>query len=79
MNFKILDRKKLSDGSQRYIINVDEAEKLYIGYFLESFENFCIYSSFKAGDKKVFYIDVPPDFVTYSERLLHFLKDWIYE
>jgi hypothetical protein len=76
MKFDILEKNSLSDGSRRYIINVDEAEKLYLGYFLESFENLCIYSSYKKDNKKVFYIDVPPDLISFSEKLLNFLKDW---
>lgn len=76
MNFKILDEKNLSDGSKRFIIDVDEAEKLYLGYFLESFENLCIYSSYKVQDNKVFYIDVPPDFINFTRKLLDFFKGW---
>ena len=76
MNFKILDEKNLSDGSKRFIIDVDEAEKLYLGYFLESFENLCIYSSYKVQNKKVFYIDVPPDLINFTRKLFDFFKGW---
>ncbi len=76
MNFKILKEENLSDGSKRFIIDVDEAEKLYLGYFLESFENLCIYSSYKKEGEKVFYIDVPPDFIDFTNELLNFFKGW---
>jgi len=76
MNFKILQKESLPDKSLRYIITVKESEKLYLGYFLESFENWCIYSSYKKNDKKVFYIDVPPDFIKPMDELLTFFAGW---
>ncbi len=76
MNFEVIKKQKLEDGSKRFILKIPEAEKLYLGYFLESFENLCIYSSYKVNDKKVFYIDVPPDFIDFAEKLLRFFKEW---
>ena len=77
MNFRLMERIALSDGSLRYNISISGAELIFLGYILESFEGWCNYTTRKDNDN-LLQIDVPADYRNSVEELLEYLHDWNY-
>ena len=75
MNFKIVERNNLKDGSLRILLEMPQSELIYMGFILESFEGWCIYTTPRKKEPFL-QIDVPPDFSSNVEELLDYLKDW---
>ncbi|MFC1898249.1 hypothetical protein ACFLYJ_01630 [Candidatus Cloacimonadota bacterium] len=75
MNIKIVDRIQLQDGTSRFNISVDDKERIYLGYILESFEGWCNYTT-PAKSQPILQVDVAPDFVRNFHKLYEFLVDW---
>ncbi len=75
MNFEIKERQQLEDGTERFLIQVQKDELIYLGYFLESFEGWCNYTT---PDKNQFIlqVDVTHDYVKYFNDLIVALKKW---
>ncbi|MCK4654401.1 MAG: hypothetical protein KAU01_08145, partial [Candidatus Cloacimonetes bacterium] len=62
MDFKITSEKKLADGTKRFFIQVQNNELIYLGYFLESFEGWCNYTT-PNRNEPILQVDVTPDFI----------------
>jgi hypothetical protein len=45
VNFEIKEKQQLEDGTERFLIRVKKDELVYLGYFLESFEGWCNYTT----------------------------------
>lgn len=75
MNIKILEQKKLPDGCTRINISVDDKERIYLGFILESFEGWCNYTT-PLRKKPVLQVDVVPDFLDDFMHLYNFLETW---
>ena len=75
MNFEIKKEYFLENGTQRILVHISSDELLYLGYFLESFEGWCNYTTIK-DKNNLLQIDVSPDFVKDFSYLLHFIKEW---
>lgn len=75
MDFKITSEKKLADGTKRFFIQVQNNELIYLGYFLESFEGWCNYTT-PNRNEPILQVDVTPDFIDEFEKLLCFIKEW---
>jgi hypothetical protein len=75
MKFQIKNESFLKDCTKRILIKIDPDELIYLGYFLESFEGWCNYTTI---DKKetCLQIDVTPDYINDFGKLLDFLKSW---
>ncbi len=75
MNFKIKKEYLLEDGTKRILVRIISEELLYLGYFLESFEGWCNYTTIK--DKyNLLQIDVAPDYIRDFSILFNFIKKW---
>ncbi|MBN1326697.1 MAG: hypothetical protein JW996_01975 [Candidatus Cloacimonetes bacterium] len=77
MNFQILDRMELSDGSLRYHLYIPSSELIFVGYILESFEGWCYYTNRKDKDN-LLQIEIPADYQDSVKELLDFLSNWDY-
>jgi len=75
MNFKQVDQQYLRDGSLRLLLEVETYQLMYLGYFLESFEGFCNYTTPKRKEP-ILQVDIAPDFIIETQRILALLKDW---
>ncbi len=75
MNFKQIDQKKLNDGSLRILLEVETSQLMYLGYFLESLEGFCNYTT-PVRKEPILQVDIVPDYIEDTLRILEFLKDW---
>jgi len=75
MNFEIKKEYFLEDGTKRILVRIISEELLYLGYFLESFEGWCNYTTIK-DKNKLLQIDVSPDYIRDFSKLLYFIKKW---
>jgi len=75
LNFKIVERNNLKDGSLRILLEMPQSELIYIGFILESFEGWCIYTTPRKKEPFL-QLDIPSDFTSNVEELLDYLKDW---
>ncbi|NQV18735.1 MAG: hypothetical protein HQ534_09360 [Armatimonadetes bacterium] len=73
MNFKIKKEYFLEDGTKRIMVRIISEELLYLGYFLESFEGWCNYTTIK-DKNNLLQIDVSSDFVKDFSKLFIFLE-----
>ena len=75
MNFEIKKEYFLEDGTKRILIRIISEELLYLGYFLESFEGWCNYTTIQ-DKNNLLQIDVSPDFVKDFSKLLTFIESY---
>ena len=75
MNFEIIKEYFLEDGTKRTLVRIISEELLYLGYFLESFEGWCNYTTIK-DKNKLLQIDVSPDYIRDFSILFDFIKKW---
>ena len=75
MNIQRIDTFFLEDSCKRYFIDVNQSELVYFGYFLESFEGWCNYTTINKN-KSLIQVDVSPDYINEFEELIQFLMDW---
>ncbi len=75
MNFEIKERQQLEDGTERVLIQVQKDELVYLGYFLESFEGWCNYTT-PDKNQPILQVDVTHDYVKYFNDLIDALKKW---
>ncbi len=75
MNFEIKEKQQLEDDTERILIRVQKDELIYLGYFLESFEGWCNYTT-PDKNQPILQVDVAPDYVKYFNDLIDALKDW---
>lgn len=75
MNFKIVEQTDLEDGSLRILLEMPQADLIYMGFILESFEGWCIYTTPRKKEPFL-QLDIPRDFISNVEELLEYLKDW---
>ncbi len=75
MELLLQNKTTLLDGTKRYKIKLKNAEKIYLGYFLESFEGMCNYTT-SDRTKSEFEVTVPPDYEKCFEELFSFLQAW---
>ncbi len=73
MNFEIKKAYLLEDGTKRILVHISSEELLYLGYFLESFEGWCNYTTIK-DKNNLLQIDVSSDFVKDFSKLFVFLE-----
>jgi len=78
MNFSIVDRKTLNDGTHRLIIEVPREELVYLGYILESFEGWCNYTTPNKSEPFL-QVDVTADYVQDFNTIILALSKWNYE
>ncbi len=75
MNFEIKEKQQLEDGTERFLIRVKKDELVYLGYFLESFEGWCNYTT-PDKNQPILQVDVTPDYVKNFDDLIDALKKW---
>jgi hypothetical protein len=75
MNISFEKQEILSDKTKRLLIKIPFHELVYFGYFIESFEGWCNYTTVDKKNNLV-QIDINPDFINEMEQLLDFLKHW---
>ncbi len=75
MKLLLRDKITLFDGTKRYKIQLEDSEKIYLGYFLESFEGMCSYTT-PDKTKPEFEVTVTPDYEESFEELFSFLQSW---
>ncbi|MCD4796229.1 MAG: DUF4911 domain-containing protein [Candidatus Cloacimonetes bacterium] len=75
MNFQIKNEKLLSDKTGRFNICIQKNELVYMGYFLESFEGWCNYTTPNKSEP-VLQVDVAPDYINDLKKMMKFLKSW---
>ena len=75
MNFEIKERQQLEDGTERFLIRVKKDELVYLGYFLESFEGWCNYTT-PDKNQPILQVDVTYDYIKYFNDLIDALKKW---
>ena len=75
MNFKIKKEYFLEDGTKRILVRISSEELLYLGFFLESFEGWCNYTTIK-DKNKLLQIDVSPDYIRDFSRLFAFIESY---
>jgi hypothetical protein len=75
LNFEIKERQQLEDGTERFLIRVKKDELVYLGYFLESFEGWCNYTT-PDKNQSILQVDVTHDYVKYFDDLIDALKKW---
>lgn len=75
MNIELSRTTTLADGVKRFRIKTDDKERIYIGYFLESFEGMCNYTT-PNKNKPYLQVDVVPNYSDQFEEILKFLIDW---
>jgi hypothetical protein len=73
MNFKILETQVLPDNTKRMIIFVEPEELFYLGYFLETLEGYCNYTTIK---KKHLQVDAAPDFYEEFLNIISTMQKW---
>ena len=73
MNFQIKNEKLLTDKTGRFNIYIQKNELVYMGYFLESFEGWCNYTT-PDKNETVLQVDVAPDYINDFKKLMKFLK-----
>jgi hypothetical protein len=73
MNFKIIETQELPDGTKRMILFVEPEELFYLGYFLETLEGYCNYTTIK---KKHLQVDTTPDYFDEFIRIIGIMQDW---
>ena len=61
MELILRDKTTLIDGTKRYEIEVCNTERIYLGYFLESFEGWCNYTT-PSKNEPYLRVDVSPNF-----------------
>jgi hypothetical protein len=75
MDIKIIHECRLTDRTKRLHIKIPFSELVYFGFFLESFEGWCNYTTINKRENIV-QIDISPDFISETEELIVFLKQW---
>jgi Domain of unknown function (DUF4911) len=75
MNFEVIDLQEIDDNCQRYIIKVRNKELVYLGFFLESFDGWCNYTTIDPQNN-LFQIDVTFDYRKRMVELLDYLSNW---
>ena len=75
MDFKILQETSSEDGSIRLILEIKEADLIYLGYILETMEGCCNYTTISKSPTQV-KIDTNEDYITELIELLIILEDW---
>ena len=75
MNFKVISSEKDTENCQRYIIKVANEELVFLGFFLESFEGWCNYTTIDPKNS-LFQVDVTSDYIQRIDELFYFLSNW---
>ena len=75
MIFEILSETRLPDTTLRFLMKVKNSDLIYLGYFLESFEGWCNYTTIKE-EQKFLQVDVSPSFVSEVKELLNCFLEW---
>jgi len=75
LKFEIIERTNLADGSMRILLELPQSDLIYMGFILESFEGWCIYTTPRRKEPFL-QLDIPIDFISNVEELLSFLKTW---
>jgi hypothetical protein len=75
LNIKILKDFEMPDGTKRFNISVQDKERIYLGFILESFEGWCNYTT-PIKSKPIMQVDVAPDYVSDFEKLYEYLAKW---
>jgi len=75
LKFNIVERTSLKDGSLRILLELQQSDLIYMGFILESFEGWCIYTTPRKKEPFL-QLDIPHDFITNVEELLSYLKTW---
>jgi hypothetical protein len=75
VNFEIKEKQQLEDGTERFLIRVKKDELVYLGYFLESFEGWCNYTT-PDKNQPILQVDVTQDYVKNFSDLIDALKKW---
>ncbi len=75
MDLNLRDKSILPCGTICYQIDISDANRIYFGYFLESFEGWCNYTTL-SKEKPYLRVDVSPNFEDNFEDLFSFLKNW---
>lgn len=75
MQFDVISSQRLDDGSRRLVVKIAFKELIYFGYILESFEGWCNYTTIDK-QKQLVQIDISPDYLQETEKLLINLKKW---
>ncbi|HCX72391.1 MAG TPA: hypothetical protein DHM37_01605 [Candidatus Cloacimonas sp.] len=75
MDFTINSEEILPDSSHRYLIQIDSKQLMYLGYFLESLEGICNYST-PNPSQPILQVDVGEDQLEIFKEVMAFLKSW---
>ncbi|MCD4819816.1 MAG: DUF4911 domain-containing protein [Candidatus Cloacimonetes bacterium] len=75
MNFKVISLENIHENCQRYLIKVKNEELVFLGFFLESFEGWCNYTTIDPKNN-LFQVDVTSDYRQRMEEMLDFLLEW---
>ncbi len=75
MNFKVISSETITEKCQRYVIKVINEELVFFGFFLESFEGWCNYTTIDPKNN-LLQVDVTSDYKQRLDEMFDFLLKW---
>jgi hypothetical protein len=75
MQFEFIEESQLQDGTHRFILKVEPAELVMVGFLLESFDGLFNYTTIDDKNSLV-QVDFLPDAYDDGKKMLEFMKEW---
>jgi hypothetical protein len=77
MHFELIEQSQLQDGTHRFILKVEPAELVMVGFLLESFDGLYNYTTIDDKNSLV-QVDFLPDAFEDGKRIIEYLREWEY-
>ncbi len=75
MRFRFIEQTQLHDGTHRFLLEVEPAELVMVGFLLESFDGLFNYTTIDDKNSLV-QVDFLPDAYEDGKNMLEFMKEW---